>query len=67
MYYYLSVMSINILNLGTTGVKDLIGSYVRGHASEMAIVAIVFAISISIAILATGDITEALAGSRRRH
>ena len=42
-----------------------IKSYVREHASEMVIVGIMFGISVSIAMLATGDITEAIA--RKRH
>ena len=58
-------MSINILNLGTIGIKDVLKSYVREHASELVIVGIMFGISVSIAILATGDFTEALARSRR--
>ena len=58
-------MSINILNLGTIGIKDVLKSYVREHASEIVIVGIMFGISVSIAILATGDFTEALARSRR--
>jgi glycerol uptake facilitator-like aquaporin len=58
-------MSINILNLGTIGIKDVLKSYVREHASELVIVGIMFGISVSIAILATGDFTEALARRRR--
>jgi hypothetical protein len=63
-------MSINILSLGTIGIKDVLKwdvlkSYVREHASEMVIVGIMFGISVSIALLATGDFTEALA--RKRH
>lgn len=58
-------MSINILNLGTIGIKDVLKSYVREHASEIVIVGIMFGISVSIAILATGDFTEALARRRR--
>jgi hypothetical protein len=59
-------MPLSALNLGTTGIKDLIGSYIRGHTSEIAIVGIVFAITVSIAILAIGDITEFFVGGRRR-
>ena len=58
-------MSINILNLGTIGIKDVLKSYVREHASEIVIVGIMFGISVSIAILATGDFTEALARRRQ--
>ena len=63
-------MSINLLSLGTTGLKDVLKldvlkSYVREHASELVIVGIMFGISVGVAILATGDFTEALA--RRRH
>ena len=62
-------MSINLLSLGTTGIKDVLKwdvlkSYVREHTNEMVIVAIMFGISVSVAMLATGDFTEALA--RRR-
>jgi glycerol uptake facilitator-like aquaporin len=58
-------MSINFLSLGTTGIRDLLKSYVKEHTSEMVIVGIMFGISVSIAILATGDFTEALARRRR--
>jgi glycerol uptake facilitator-like aquaporin len=58
-------MSINFLGLGTIGIKDVLKSYVREHASEMVIVGIMFGISVSIAMLATGDFTEALARRRR--
>jgi hypothetical protein len=63
-------MSINFLGLGTIGIKDVLKwdvfkSYAREHASEMVIVGIMFGISVSIALLATGDFTEALA--RKRH
>jgi hypothetical protein len=63
-------MSINLLSLGTTGIKDVLKldvlkSYVREHASELVIVGIMVGISVSVALLATGDFTEALA--RRRH
>ena len=63
-------MSINFLSLGTIGIKDalkwdVLKSYVREHASEMVIVGIMFGISVSIGMLATGDFTEALA--RKRH
>ena len=63
-------MSINLLSLGTTRIKDVLKldvfkSYVREHANEMVIVGIMFGISVGIAMLATGDFTEALA--RRRH
>jgi hypothetical protein len=58
-------MSINFLGLGTIGIKDVLKSYVREHASEMVIVGIMFGISVSVAMLATGDFTEALARRRR--
>lgn len=63
-------MSINLLSLGTTDIKDVLKwdvlkSYAREHASEMVIVGIMFGISVSVAMLATGDFTEALARSRR--
>lgn len=63
-------MSINLLSLGTIGIKDALKwdvfkSYAREHTTEMVIVGIMFGISVSIALLATGDFTEALA--RKRH
>lgn len=63
-------MSINFLSLGTIGIKDVLQwdvlkSYIREHASEMVIVGIMFGISVSVAMLATGDFTEALARKRR--
>jgi hypothetical protein len=62
-------MSINLLSLGTTGIKDVLKldvlkSYVREHANEMVIVGIMFGISVGVAMLATGDFTEALARGR---
>jgi hypothetical protein len=54
-------MSISILKLGTGGIKDAFKWYVRTHANEVAIVGVMVAISVTVAILATGDITEALA------
>jgi hypothetical protein len=64
-------MSINFLNLGTTGVRDILKwdilkPYAKQHASEMVVIGIMFGISVSIAMLATGDFTEALA-RRGRH
>jgi len=58
-------MSISILKLGTAGIKDAFKWYVRTHANEMAIVGIMVAVSVTAAVLATGDITEAL-GRRGR-
>jgi hypothetical protein len=63
-------MSINFLSLGTIGIKDVLQwdvlkSYIREHASEIVIVGIMFGISVSVAMLATGDFTEALARKRR--
>ena len=58
-------MSINILNIGTTGIKDLVKSYVREHICEIAIIGITSAIVIGIAVLATGDISEAIAARHR--
>jgi hypothetical protein len=62
-------MSINLLNLGTLGIKDvlkwdILKSYVREHGSEMVIVGLMFGISVGVAVLATGDITEAVARNR---
>jgi hypothetical protein len=63
-------MSINFLSLETLGMKnvhkwDVLKSYAREHASEMVIVGIMLGITVSVAMLATGDFTEALARSRR--
>jgi glycerol uptake facilitator-like aquaporin len=57
-------MSINFLGLGTIGTRDVLKSYVREHASKMVIIGIMFGISVGVAVLATGDITEAVARSR---
>jgi hypothetical protein len=59
-------MSISILNLGTSGVKDLVKCYVREHASELAIIGITFAIAVGVTVLATGDLSEAIAIAKRR-
>ena len=58
-------MSISILKLGTASIKDSFKWYVREHASEIAIIGTVFAIFVGIALLATGDISEAIARGRR--
>jgi hypothetical protein len=59
-------MSISFLSLGTIGMKNALKSYMREHASEMAIVGIMLGISASVAMLATGDIMEAVASARGR-
>ncbi len=59
-------MSISILKLGTTGIKDSFKWFVREHASEIAIVGVMFVIGVGIALLATGDISEAIARMGRR-
>jgi hypothetical protein len=64
-------MSINLLSLGTTGIKDVLRwdvlkCYAREHTSEIVILGIMFGISLGIAMLATGDFTEALARKRGR-
>jgi presenilin-like A22 family membrane protease len=58
-------MSISILKLGTTGIKDSFKWYVREHSGEIAIIGIMAVIGIGIALLATGDISEAIARGRR--
>ena len=58
-------MSISILKLGTEGIKDAFKWYVREHSGEITIVGVMVAIGIGVALLATGDISEAIAGSRR--
>lgn len=57
-------MSIK-LTLRTAGLKDLIGSYIREHSSEIAIVGIMTTVLAGVAVLATGDFTQAFA--RHRH
>jgi hypothetical protein len=64
-------MSINFLSLGTVGMKDelkwdILKSYVREHGSKVVIVGIMLGISVCVAVLATGDITEAVARGRGR-
>lgn len=59
-------MSISIFGLGTAGITDRIKYYVREHASEIAIMGIVVAISVGIGVLATGDINQALEAGNRR-
>lgn len=58
-------MSISILKLGTTGIKDSLKWYVREHSGEIAIIGIMVVIGIGVALLATGDFSEAFAGKRR--
>lgn len=58
-------MSIKILRLGTTGMKDIVGSYIREHSNEMAIVGIMTAVLVGITAITTGDIMTALAHSHR--
>lgn len=58
-------MSISFLSLGSTGIKDLIRSYVTEHSGEIVIVGIVIAISAGIAFLATGDLSQVVEAGRR--
>jgi hypothetical protein len=58
-------MSISFLGLGTSGIKDTLKWHIRDHAGEMVIVGIMIGISVSIAILATGNMMDAIARSRR--
>ena len=46
-------MSIK-LTLRTAGLKDLIGSYIREHSSEIAIVGIMTTVLAGVAVLVTG-------------
>jgi hypothetical protein len=57
-------MSIKI-RLGTVGIKDLIGSYIREHRNEIIIVGIMVTILVGVTALATGDVMQALARGRR--
>lgn len=59
-------MSISFLNLGTTGIKDTLKWHIREHAGEMVIIGIMIGVSVSVAILATGNMTDAIARSRGR-
>ena len=56
------MMSIKITL--TVGIKDLIGSYIREHGNEIAIVGIMTAVLVGVTALATGDVTQALARAR---
>jgi hypothetical protein len=56
-------MSIKVLSLGTIRIKELTGSYIREHGSEIAIAGIMTTILVGIAALATGDVMHALARS----
>lgn len=56
-------MSIKI-RLGTVGIKGLIGSYIREHSNEIAIVGIMTAVLVGVTALATGDVMQALARGR---
>lgn len=58
-------MSISILKLGTTGTKESFKWFVREHSGEIAIIGIMVMIGVGIALLATGDISQAFAGRRR--
>ena len=53
-------MSIK-LSLRTPWLKDMIGSYIREHSSEIAIVGIMTIVLAGVAVIATGDITQAFA------
>ncbi|HEY7107892.1 MAG TPA: hypothetical protein VH415_00540 [Nitrososphaeraceae archaeon] len=59
-------MSIKILRLGTTGIKDILGSYLREHGSEIAIVGVMTAVIVGITAFTTGDIMQAIARTRGR-
>jgi hypothetical protein len=52
------------LSIGKTGIKELLGTYLREHSSEIVIFAITTTILVGVAVLATGDITQALAKSK---
>lgn len=58
-------MSISILKLGTTGIKDSLKWYVKNHSSEIAIIGVMIVIGVAVALVATGDISQAFAGRRR--
>ena len=52
------------LSLGKTGIKALLGSYIREHRNEIVIFGITTAMLVGVAALAGGDFTQALAKSR---
>jgi hypothetical protein len=49
------------LSLGNTGIKALLGSYIREHRNEIVIFGITTTMLVGVAVLATGDISQALA------
>jgi hypothetical protein len=49
-----------------SGLKDVVCSYIRGHSNEIAIVGIMSAIMVGVAVVASGDVMEALARGARR-
>ena len=57
-------MSIK-LSLRTPWLKDMIGSDIREHSSEIAIVGIMTIVLTGVAVIVTGDITQAFARHRR--
>ena len=59
------IMSIRFMGFGVGGIKDLVGSYVREHSSEIVIVGVMTAVLVGVTAVATGDILQALASSRR--
>ncbi|MFZ0556326.1 MAG: hypothetical protein WBL68_17910 [Nitrososphaeraceae archaeon] len=65
MHEYSKIMSISFLGLETTGIKNALKWHIKEHASEIVIVGIMIGLSVSVAMLATGDITEAIARARR--
>ena len=60
MHEYSKIMSISFLGLETTGIKNALKWHIKEHASEIVIVGIMIGLSVSVAMLATGDITEAI-------
>jgi hypothetical protein len=58
-------MSIK-LGLRTVGIKDLVGTYIREHSGEIAIVGIMVTIIVGVTAITAGDVMQALARSRAR-
>ena len=58
-------MSIK-LGLRTVGIKDLVGTYIREHSGEIAIVGIMVTIIVGVTAITAGDVMQALARSRSR-
>ena len=60
-------MSFQSIILGnTTSIKEILVDALRGHRHELIVGAIMTAISVAIAVSATGDLSQAFAAHRGR-